>query len=215
MHLPSRGVLFGGGALALSPWRSSASGSVRRRAAAGATRRRSSSAIARSSRRRDTSGCRRSPATASSSRTSRRAARPPDAPTRWSCRTWASPPRGACSRGRPAFDYIVWSPDRRNLLLGGTVGGRSGLYLVSALGGTPRLLPTGAAGFFAEGDSLSLAGPAGRGGSLWIHVAGSTAPCATASRWRASPRGSLSSRRSPTHRGSSPASRASRTRNSG
>ena len=144
-----------------SRWRCSASGSARRRAAAGATRRRSSSAIARSSPPPGISDCRRSPATGSSSRTSRRAARPPAALTRWSCRMWVSPPRAGCSRARRTSTTSCWSPDRRNLLLGGTVGGRSGLYLVSALGGTPRLLPTGAAGFFAEGDSLLARRPRG------------------------------------------------------
>ncbi|MGH7671066.1 MAG: protein kinase domain-containing protein, partial [Gemmatimonadaceae bacterium] len=56
--------------------------------------------------------------------------------------------------GATSVYALGWSPDRRNLLLAGTVGGRSATYLLSALGGTPRYLTTGAAAFYADGDSL-------------------------------------------------------------
>ena len=55
---------------------------------------------------------------------------------------------------------LQWSPDRRNLLFNGTVDGRYGTFLVSALGGPPRFLTIGAASFYADGDSL-LIGPGG------------------------------------------------------
>ncbi len=55
---------------------------------------------------------------------------------------------------------LEWSPDRRNLIFVGTWQGRYGYYLLSALGGRPRFLSTGAAMFWAGGDSL-LVGPSG------------------------------------------------------
>ena len=51
---------------------------------------------------------------------------------------------------------LEWSPDRRNLMFSGTVRGRSGTYLLSALGGEPRWLTSGVATFYAGGDSLLL-----------------------------------------------------------
>jgi len=51
---------------------------------------------------------------------------------------------------------LEWSPDRRNLMFSGTVRGRSGTYLLSALGGAPRWLTSGVATFYAGGDSLLL-----------------------------------------------------------
>jgi hypothetical protein len=53
---------------------------------------------------------------------------------------------------------LEWSPDRRNLIFNGTVSGHYGTYVVSALGGPPRYLTSGAATFWAGGDSL-LVGP--------------------------------------------------------
>ncbi len=67
---------------------------------------------------------------------------------------------------------IKWSPDRRNLLLSGTNNGRSGTWLVSALGAPPRFLTAGPASFYADGDSLLL-GPAFHADSIyWVKVAG-------------------------------------------
>jgi hypothetical protein len=51
---------------------------------------------------------------------------------------------------------LEWSPDRRNLMFGGTVHGRQGTFLLSALGGEPRWLTSGVATFYAGGDSLLL-----------------------------------------------------------
>ena len=67
---------------------------------------------------------------------------------------------------------LQWSPDRRNLIFNGTVGGRYGNFLVSALGGTPRFLTAGAAAFYADGDSL-LIGPGAQPDSVFtIGVSG-------------------------------------------
>ena len=52
---------------------------------------------------------------------------------------------------------LEWSPDRRNLMFYGTVNSRWGVYLLSALGGAPRYLTSGAAMFWAGGDSLLVA----------------------------------------------------------
>ncbi|HET7374832.1 MAG TPA: protein kinase [Gemmatimonadaceae bacterium] len=67
---------------------------------------------------------------------------------------------------------LQWSPDRRNLLFDGTVGGRYGNFLVSALGGPPRFLTSGSASFYADGDSLLL-GPGQQADSTYtIAVSG-------------------------------------------
>ena len=74
--------------------------------------------------------------------------------------------------GATAAYALEWSPDRRNLLINGTIGGRFGTYVVSALGGTPRFLTPGAATFYAGGDSL-LTGPTGPSDSaFYVKVAG-------------------------------------------
>ena len=67
---------------------------------------------------------------------------------------------------------LEWSPDRRNLIFTGTIGPRTGAYLVSALGGEPRFLSGSTAAFWAGGDSLLL-GPAFRPDSVfYVGVAG-------------------------------------------
>src|SRR6185437_8635887 len=56
--------------------------------------------------------------------------------------------------GETSAYYLEWSPDRRNLDMQGTINGRAGTYLLSALGGAPRFLTGGVATFYAGGDSL-------------------------------------------------------------
>jgi len=74
--------------------------------------------------------------------------------------------------GATALYGIIWSPDRRNLLFNGTMAARYGWYLVSALGGTPRLVTSGDASFWAGGDSLLLT-PVPKSDSVhWIGIAG-------------------------------------------
>lgn len=73
--------------------------------------------------------------------------------------------------GATAGYGLEWSPDRRNLSFFGTINNRTGSYLLSALGGTPRFLTGGVATFYAGGDSLLL-GPTFRPDSVyWIRVA--------------------------------------------
>jgi hypothetical protein len=68
-----------------------------------------------------------------------------------------------------AYD-LEWSPDRRNLIAQASIGGHWGQFLISALGGTARYLGSGAATFFAGGDSL-LIGPTPKADSVyWLHV---------------------------------------------
>ena len=66
---------------------------------------------------------------------------------------------------------LEWSPDRRNLMFRGTVRGRSGTYLLSALGGEPRWLTSGVASFYADGDSLLLGPPFHRDSVYHLRVA--------------------------------------------
>jgi Tol biopolymer transport system component len=67
---------------------------------------------------------------------------------------------------------LEWSPDRRNLLMNGTIGGRFGTYVVSALGGAPRFLTGGPATFYAGGDSLLLGPVAPSDSTFVVRVAG-------------------------------------------
>jgi hypothetical protein len=54
---------------------------------------------------------------------------------------------------------LEWSRDRRGLIFGGTINGHFGAYLLSALGGPPVYLTSGAATFWAGGDSLLITPP--------------------------------------------------------
>ena len=74
--------------------------------------------------------------------------------------------------GATAVYQILWSPDRRNLMLNGTVGGRFGTYMLSALGGPPRFLTSGAAAFYADGDSLLIGSSNTQDSVYWVGVAG-------------------------------------------
>jgi hypothetical protein len=71
--------------------------------------------------------------------------------------------------GATAAYGLEWSPDRRNLIFYGTIARRFGVYLLSALGGPPRYLSSGAAMFWAGGDSL-LIGPLLTGGDSVFQV---------------------------------------------
>ena len=72
----------------------------------------------------------------------------------------------ACCLVRVRIAALDWSPDRRNLLFNGSIGGRAGSFLVSALGGAPRYLNGASAAFYAGGDSL-LIGPIYRPDSVF------------------------------------------------
>ncbi|MEP7326093.1 MAG: protein kinase [Gemmatimonadota bacterium] len=83
---------------------------------------------------------------------------------------------GAAARrlldGATALYGIRWSPDRRNLLFSGSFGGHYGHYLISALGGTPRLVAGGSASFWAGGDSLLLTPVPKPDSVFWVRIAG-------------------------------------------
>ncbi len=74
--------------------------------------------------------------------------------------------------GATAVYELRWSPDRRNLMLNGTVGGRFGSYMLSALGGPPKFLTSGAAAFYADGDSLLIGSGNSQDSVYWVGVAG-------------------------------------------
>ncbi len=79
--------------------------------------------------------------------------------------------------GAASAYFIEWSPDRRNLLVVGTIGGSWGAHIVSLLGGPPRRAgPGGTMGasgvtFYAGGDSLLIAPDAKDDSVQWIRVA--------------------------------------------
>ena len=74
--------------------------------------------------------------------------------------------------GATAAYGLEWSPDRRNLMMRGTIASRYGSYVVSALGGQPRFVTSGTATFYAGGDSLLL-GPSPAPDSIFVvRVAG-------------------------------------------
>jgi hypothetical protein len=74
--------------------------------------------------------------------------------------------------GASAAYGLEWSADRRNLIMNGTIGGRYGTYVVSALGGAPRFLTPGAATFYAGGDSLLIGPIAPSDSAFYVKVAG-------------------------------------------
>ncbi len=75
--------------------------------------------------------------------------------------------------GATSLFLPTWSPDRRSVLFTGTLNGRFASYLVSTVGGSPRLVsPDVFARFDASGDSV-LSGQGIRGdGVCWVRVAG-------------------------------------------
>jgi hypothetical protein len=74
--------------------------------------------------------------------------------------------------GATALYSIEMSPDRRNLIVLGSINRSYGSFIISTLGGAPRLLVTGAAAFYAGGDSLLLWRGTPPAKTLWIMVSG-------------------------------------------
>ena len=109
---------------------------------------------------------------------------------RRSCRTSAAARRARSSRARRQATASSGAPIGAISIFNGTIDGRAGTYLLSALGGAPRFLTPGVATFYAGGDSLLL-GPATRPDSRVLDSRGrrSTASCATASASRGPGRG--------------------------
>ncbi len=74
--------------------------------------------------------------------------------------------------GSTAIYALEVSPDRRNLLVLGSINGSFGSFIVSLVGGAPRYLSTFAARFFANGDSLVLGRSASRTPFTWMLTSG-------------------------------------------
>ena len=78
--------------------------------------------------------------------------------------------------GAASASFIDWSPDRRHLLVTGTIGRRWGTHVVSLLGGAPRRVGTGGitggtgASFLAGGDSLLIVPALSRDTLQWLPV---------------------------------------------
>jgi tRNA A-37 threonylcarbamoyl transferase component Bud32 len=83
---------------------------------------------------------------------------------------------GSASRrlfdGATALYGIRWSPDRRNLLLIGTINTVYGSFLISALGGNTRRVGTNMTSFFSGGDSLISARGIAPGDVHWLFISG-------------------------------------------
>ncbi len=79
--------------------------------------------------------------------------------------------------GAASAYFVEWSPDRRNLLVTGTMSGRWGTWLVSLVGGAPRWVGTGGGvsgggvAFFAGGDSLLVSPGMGIDTIQYVRVA--------------------------------------------
>ena len=74
--------------------------------------------------------------------------------------------------GANSIYRIEISPDRRNLLLMGTINGVFGSFIQSLVGGAPRYLSTYAASFYANGDSLVLGRAATTASYTWMLFSG-------------------------------------------
>ncbi|MEO8032350.1 MAG: protein kinase [Gemmatimonadota bacterium] len=73
--------------------------------------------------------------------------------------------------GAAAISFIFWSPDHRYLVFLGQLGGDTGSFLVSTVGGTAKYLGAYSASFMPRGDSLILTTFAEPTGQQWIRIA--------------------------------------------
>ena len=74
--------------------------------------------------------------------------------------------------GATAIYRAELSPDRRHILALGSINGVYGSWLVSLVGGPPRFILSGMAGFFASGDSLVMTRIRGPAKSYWLLISG-------------------------------------------
>ena len=74
--------------------------------------------------------------------------------------------------GATAVYRLEVSPDRRHVLMVGSVEGAWGQYLIPTLGGPPRLLSRGVAAFWSGGDSLLIVRESASAPMFWILVCG-------------------------------------------
>jgi serine/threonine-protein kinase len=75
--------------------------------------------------------------------------------------------------GATALYGLGWSPDGRNLEFHGTIATRFGAYVISTLGGSPRLAvsaPGAGVSFLPGGDSVLVTMPLGTDGMGWLRV---------------------------------------------
>jgi len=82
---------------------------------------------------------------------------------------------GAAKRlldGATAVYRLEVSPDRRNVIMGGSVEGARGEFLIPTLGGPPRLLSKSIATFWSGGDSLLIVRESAAAPMFWILVCG-------------------------------------------
>jgi hypothetical protein len=64
------------------------------------------------------------------------------------------------------------SPDRRNVFALASINGVFGSYMISTLGGPPRLVVNGQGVFASDGDSLLLVRSSPPSKTFWILVSG-------------------------------------------
>ncbi|MBA3340605.1 MAG: protein kinase [Gemmatimonadaceae bacterium] len=74
--------------------------------------------------------------------------------------------------GASAIYRLEISPDRRNIVMMGSVNGVFGSYIVSTIGGAPRFVNAGFASFYAGGDSLLLTKLSQAAEYFWMRVSG-------------------------------------------
>jgi eukaryotic-like serine/threonine-protein kinase len=74
--------------------------------------------------------------------------------------------------GATAIYRLEISPDRRNIVMLGSLNGVFGSYLVSTIGGPPRFVNYGFASFYAGGDSLIMSKLSRAAEYFWMRVSG-------------------------------------------
>ncbi len=74
--------------------------------------------------------------------------------------------------GATAIYGLEISPDRRNILMQGSINQAFGLWIISLVGGPPKFVPASSASFFAGGDSLVFVRFSGAAKKYWIYVSG-------------------------------------------
>ena len=73
--------------------------------------------------------------------------------------------------GASGINRVDISPDRRNLIVGGTFRGKFGSFIVSTVGGMPRYVNY-FVNFYAGGDSLVMSRDGSAGESFWMLLSG-------------------------------------------
>ena len=74
--------------------------------------------------------------------------------------------------GATAIYRIEISPDRRNVVMLGSINAVYGSWMISLMGGAPRFVVSGMASFFAGGDSLIFTRVGGAAKKYWMFASG-------------------------------------------